>query len=224
MHHSKGGNRSGNAANLQLVNSNSVAQNSDMSSDKEQGLGPQLGFEQQLVDRYTARLLDLARRQLPDRVRKRVDPEDLVQSVYRSFFQRLKEGRFSFADSGDLWRLLAAMTFQRVMKAIRFHQQQCRDVRREEPLGTETSNVSRHTPYNIVAGHEPGPDDLVELFDSLEKLLSNLPDKYRDIAVLQLQGFSIDEIAQRVSRSRRTVFRAISELQSLAQKLLGEPA
>jgi anti-sigma-K factor RskA len=79
-------------------------------------LAAQPGFERDLVDRYTQRLLGLARRQLPERVRRRVDPEDDVQSVYRSIFTRLREGRFSFADSGDLWRLLAAMTFQRVAK------------------------------------------------------------------------------------------------------------
>ena len=107
------------------------------------------GFEQELVDRYTARLLALARRELPDRVRQRVDPEDLVQSVYRSFFQRLSEGRFSFADSGDLWRLLAAMTFQRVRKAVRFHQQQRRDVRREQRLPRNRRLLRRNAPKSL---------------------------------------------------------------------------
>jgi len=64
------------------------------------------GFEAELVERYTQRLLALARRQLPERVRSRVDAEDVVQSVYRSFFRRLNEDRFSFADSHDVWRLL----------------------------------------------------------------------------------------------------------------------
>src|SRR5262245_13984719 len=92
------------------------------------------GFERELVDRYTQRLLALARRRLPDRLRTRVDPEDIVQSVYRSFFQRLNEGRFSFEESADVWRLLAAMTYQKAKRAHRFHRQQCRDVQREQPL------------------------------------------------------------------------------------------
>lgn len=179
------------------------------------------GFEKALVDRYTSRLLELARHHLPERVRRRVDPEDLVQSVYRSFFQRLKDGRFSFADSGDLWRLLAAMTFQRAAKAVRFHQQQRRDVRRERQLPKE--NDSQSTSPAILE-REPSPEDVVALFDSLERLLEQLPDKYREIAVLQLEGHSVDEIAQTVKRSRRTVFRALAELEELATKLLESAA
>jgi RNA polymerase sigma-70 factor (ECF subfamily) len=178
------------------------------------------GFERAVVDRYTARLLELARHQLPDRVRRRVDPEDLVQSVYRSFFRRLKDGRFSFADSGDLWKLLATMTFHRATKAVRFHQQKRRDVRRERQL--PESNNSQ-TGGAAIVERDPGPADVVALFDSLERLLDQLPEKYRDIAVLQLEGRSVDEIARAVKRSRRTVFRALAELEELAAKLL-EPA
>jgi len=179
------------------------------------------GFECALVDRYTTRLLELARQRLPDRVRRRVDPEDLVQSVYRSFFRRLKEGRFSFADSGDLWRLLAAMTFQRATKAVRFHQQQRRDVRRERPMPKENDSQQAEM---AIADRQPGPGDVVALFDSLERLLEQLPDKYREIAVLQLEGHSVDEIARAVKRSRRTVFRALAELEELATKLLESAA
>ena len=183
-------------------------------------LDAQPGFERAVVDRYTTRLLELARQRLPERVRRRVDPEDLVQSVYRSFFQRLKDGRFSFADSGDLWRLLATMTIQRAAKAVRFHQQQRRDVRRERQLPAD--NDSQSTSPAILE-REPSPEDVVALFDSLERLLDQLPEKYRDIAVLQLEGHSVDEIARTVKRSRRTVFRALAELEELAVKLL-EPA
>src|SRR5262249_17325193 len=57
------------------------------------------GFEAQLVARYSERLLVLARRQLPTCIRSRVDPEDVVQSVYRSFFQRLHQRQFAFEQS-----------------------------------------------------------------------------------------------------------------------------
>lgn len=66
----------------------------------ERVIGSEPGFEGELVDRYTRRLLELARRQLPERVRRRVDPEDVVQSVYRSFFRRLNDGQFNFGSSG----------------------------------------------------------------------------------------------------------------------------
>ena len=70
------------------------------------------GSQHEVVQRYTQRLLGLARRQLPQRLRQRVDPEDVVQSVYRSFFRRLNEGCFH-PRRLPLFRLLAAMTFHK---------------------------------------------------------------------------------------------------------------
>ncbi len=39
-----------------------------------------------IFERYVERLLALARTRLGARLRRRVDPEDVVQSAYRSFF------------------------------------------------------------------------------------------------------------------------------------------
>ena len=177
-------------------------------------LAAEPGFERELVERYSQRLLELARRNLPDRVRQRLDPEDVVQSVYRSFFQRLNEGRFSFEDSGDVWQLLAAMTFQKVRRASRFHRQQRRDVRRELPLAA-TSGTGDGDPRAI----EAGPEDVATLYECLESLLNRLPAKYREIIVLRLEGDSLDQIARKVNRSRRTVFRALADAETLAVRL-----
>ena len=43
-------------------------------------------------------MLQLARRHISQRLASRVDPEDIVQSVFRTFFCRLKEGQFVFAE------------------------------------------------------------------------------------------------------------------------------
>ena len=182
----------------------------------ERVLGSEPGFERELVDRYTRRLLELARRQLPDGVRRRVDPEDVVQSVYRSFFQRLREGRFSFDDSGDLWRLLAAMTFQKAREAGKFHQRERRDARRDRSLRSGDSTHAAFEP----AGIEPGPEDLVALVESMDLLVARLPEKYRDIAVHRLNGDSVEEIAAKVNRTTRTVFRALAEMEKLAIQML----
>ena len=186
-----------------------------MSSWLRRVLAGKPGFERDLVERYTERLIQLARQKLPDKVRRRVDPEDVVQSVYRSFFRRLNEGRFQFDDSHDVWRLLAAMTFQKAQLARRFHQQQRRDVRRERPIRSESDGIA-----DEARDLQPGPEDLAILFESLEQLLSRLPPSYRQIAVLRLQGIATDEIAAQVNRSRRTVFRALADLERLAASLL----
>src|SRR5713226_6239314 len=55
-----------------------------------------------LFDSYVERLLPLARRRISQRLLPRVDPEDVIQSVFRTFFARLKDGQFSIADQNDL--------------------------------------------------------------------------------------------------------------------------
>ncbi len=173
-------------------------------------------FERMLVDRYAERLLELARRRLPDALRRRLDPEDVVQSVYRSFFQRLRERRFSFDNSGDLWRLLAAMTFQKAREAGKFHQRQRQDARRDRSLQPDDSTHATAEP----TASDPGPDDLAALVECMDLLVARLPEKYRDIAVHHLNGDSVEEIAAKVHRTTRTVFRALADMEKLTIQLM----
>ena len=176
-------------------------------------LGRVPGFERELVEKYSRRLLGLARNRLPEQIRKRVDPEDVVQSVYRSFFRRLRAGQLDLNESGAVWHLLAAITYRKVQQAARFHQQQRRDVRRETPLDGSWDASAR--PRDLPQP-EPGPEDLAVLYETLDHFVRRLPASYRDIMSLQLQGHSVDEIAGQVKRSRRTVFRVLAELEELA--------
>ncbi len=169
------------------------------------------GFEAELVERYTRRLLGLARKQLPDRVRARVDAEDVVQSVYRSFFQRLGDGEFAFQDSHDVWQLLAAITFRKARNAVRYHTQERRDVRRDLPLAPPADASA--APGDVP---DPGPRDLDVLFESLEELLAGLPETHRTIVVARLEGYGIEEIAQRVQRTRHTVTRVLAHVRAAA--------
>jgi RNA polymerase sigma-70 factor (ECF subfamily) len=172
--------------------------------------------EAELVARYTQRLLELARKQLPERVRGRVDPEDVLQSVYRSFFRRLKGGKFAFEDSHDVWRLLATMTVYKARNSVRFHQRLRRDVRREMPLQPEAAAGGKQDP----AWPEPDFGDVEVMFDCLEQLLKRLPENYREIVVRRLEGDSIEQIGLRIKRSRRTVLRVLAHVQDLAAEQL----
>ena len=63
-----------------------------------------------LFVRYFERLKALARSRLSSRLARRTDAEDVVMSVYRSFFAGARAGRFTLTRGGDLWRLLSAIT------------------------------------------------------------------------------------------------------------------
>ncbi len=48
----------------------------------------------EIFNRFVRRLIFLARSRLNAQVRQKEDPEDVVQSVFRSFFTRQVEGQF----------------------------------------------------------------------------------------------------------------------------------
>ena len=173
------------------------------------------GSEREVVDRYTNRLLAVAAQRLPARMRQRVDPEDIVQSVYRSFFRRVGDNRLRLDESQDLWRLLVAITYYKIVNTVKFHQRKRRDVRRDVPA-TESA-----LPQGA-DGPDVGAADLEVLYESLERLLRVLPEKSKDIVILRLEGDTIDEIAAKVGRSRRTVIRVLANVQDLAAHLLEE--
>ena len=82
-------------------------------------------------DRYGERLNRIANRHLPRQLHRRVQPEDVVQSVCRTFFRRMSEGRFELGKNEQLWPLLCAITLNKVRMQIRFQLQGKRHVARE---------------------------------------------------------------------------------------------
>src|SRR5438552_55665 len=75
----------------------------------------------QLFHRYALRLITLAHGRLSAKLAARVDPEDVVQSAYRSFFVGARNGRYALERSGDLWRLLVAITLHKVRRQVEVH-------------------------------------------------------------------------------------------------------
>ena len=85
----------------------------------------------ELFDRYASRLVALARKQISQRLASRVDPEDVVQSVFRSFFGRVKAGKFHIEEQDDLGKLLVRITVHKTLRKVEFHQAAKRDPRME---------------------------------------------------------------------------------------------
>lgn len=160
------------------------------------------------VNRCTERLLKKVRKQLPDRLRQRLDPEDIVQSVYRSFSQRLKEGNYAFDDSEHVRRLLTMMTYHEIRSAIRYHENEARDVRREGKGAEERLPLLDDL---------PGPEEVVAFQDLIEHRLKDWPEKHRAMVTLFLHGESIDGIAGRLACSASAVRRVLDSLQTLAR-------
>ena len=58
----------------------------------------------------------------------RVDPEDIVQSVFRTFFRRASEGQYQVPSGEELWKLLLAISLNKVRSVGQFHRAAKRDI------------------------------------------------------------------------------------------------
>src|SRR5215471_3491491 len=123
----------------------------------------------QLFDRYVERLVALARRRIRARLARRVAPEDVVQSVFRTVFGRLRDGQFHINEQDDLCKLLMRVTVHKALRQVEFHGAGKRNMTREAPQ-TEKSPEQMMQ----VLDREPRPEAVAAFVDELEHFLSQL--------------------------------------------------
>jgi RNA polymerase sigma-70 factor (ECF subfamily) len=168
-----------------------------------------------LFERYAGRLVALTRGQLSARLAQRVDPEDVVQSVYRSFFADGREGRYQLERGGDLWQLLVTMTLHKLANQANHFGAQKRALSRERNFGSEDSLMGIGAPR--LAG-TPSPEEAVALADQLEQVLVPLGPPQRRIVEMRLQGYNLDEIATAVACSLSSVRRVLERIKTQLER------
>src|SRR5262245_19347492 len=120
----------------------------------------------ELFHRYAKRLIALTRRRLPARLNQRVDPEDVVQSAYRSFFEAARVDQLDVQRGGDLWRLLVAITLHKLHDQVKRQTRAKRSVDRECTFGSEDSLLGLRA---YLHNREPSPVEGVALLEQLEE-------------------------------------------------------
>lgn len=174
----------------------------------------------ELFNQYVSRLVALARSHLSPKMNARVDPEDIVQSAYRSFFIRSRKGNFSFDEGGDLWRLLAAMTLNKLHRQVERHTAEKRSVDREK--GNSDPELVGFDPKML--SKDPSPDDVLIAAEKIEDLMKDYQDPQRSMLEQRLQGYTFEEIASKVNRSERTVRRFFDSLKAQLREQIDDPS
>ena len=160
---------------------------------------------EELHRRYAQRLLALAEKQIGNRLGRRVGADDIVQSVFQTFFRRTADGEYSIDHADALWRLLVRITLNKIRKQGAHHGAAKRDVATEVH-----GDDSRCNPMSAACA--PDDQDGYLLLDELQTLMSGLPPPEPEILRLKLEGYSTSEIAGQLRCSRWTVRRVLNRI------------
>lgn len=198
---------------LKSAGRDTIRVEASMESDSIKLVGRWQSGDQQaaaeLFQRYASRLIALAQQRLSAKLSSRVDPEDVIQSVYCSFFVGARDNRFVLQQSGDLWRLLVGITLHKVHHQVTKHTAQKRSVRKEQ----SASNGSEQFPFPVeFLAQEPSPEEAVVLAETLQEVLSQFEPVKRKMVEMRLQGHSTADIVAATQRSRATVERVLERL------------
>jgi RNA polymerase sigma-70 factor (ECF subfamily) len=156
----------------------------------------------EIFERFARQLLALARRQFGGTLKHKVDPEDIVQSAYKSFFHGYDAGKLDARSWDSLWGLLTLITLRKCADRVEYHRAQRRDAAREAvaPFGPDEEAA-----WPEPLGREPSPFEEVVLRETVQQLFDSLNEDERPIVELSLQGYTTREISERLGRAERTV-------------------
>lgn len=160
---------------------------------------------QVLVDRYMARLSALARSRLSRRLARRVEPDDIVLSAWRSFFVAAGKQTIHGDAEGDLWPLLVTFTLRKLARQAARHTAQRRSLTAEQPMDIERD-------WQAALSRDPLPTEAAATADEIEHLMARLSPADRNILVRRLQGDELTEIAAAEGCSERTVRRSLARV------------
>jgi RNA polymerase sigma factor (sigma-70 family) len=159
----------------------------------------------QLWRRYFDELVRIARSRLGAAARAAADEEDVALSAFHSLCAGAAENRFSRLDGrDDLWRLLVTITVRKALDQLQHQRRQKRGggrVLREADLAGGLEQIVQTAPTPEVAAL------LDEQYQRLFACLAD--DSLRRVAALRLEGYTGDEIADRLGCNRRTVTRKL---------------
>jgi RNA polymerase sigma-70 factor (ECF subfamily) len=154
--------------------------------------------------RYAPRLRALARQYCTPHFAGRFDADDVIQSVFRAFFQGARRRAYDVPPDGELWGLLMVLALNKVRTLVGHHQAIKRAVRRTAPVADLESHPAL------------AADDSAAAFLKMvmDEQMATLPESNRVIIRLRTEGYEVGEIARKTGRSRRTVERVLQDFRA----------
>src|ERR1700733_1730331 len=129
------------------------------------------GAAREMLQRFEAEVRLVVRRQLPRLLRSRFDSLDFLQSVWGSFFRRMRPSPTEFEDSRHLVAFLARAAKNKVIDEYRRSASRKHDMHREEPLW-----VDGHRPKDL-ADPIDSPSEIAQAHEVYGRLRELVPEE-----------------------------------------------
>ncbi len=163
----------------------------------------------QLYLRYAQRLRALVAVHRSADLARRVEVDDLVQSIFASFFRGVRQGYYEVPEGEELWKLILVIALNKIRASGNFHRAAKRDVRL-----TAGGGALDHEPDG-----DAGPMNVLRLV--VDEVMDQLPPSHREMVVLRIEGHEVAEIASRTRRSKRSVERVLQDFRARLGGALG---
>lgn len=184
-----------------------------------------------LLQWYTNYLTILATTQLDRRLRRRMNPSDVVQEVMLAAHRDFRD--FRGQSQGELLCWLRAILIHTLHRSFTTHiKVEKRDVRREVSLDELKSSLEESAYHlaQLLPAHVESPSEPLQSRERAVEFangLSGLKPQYRDVIIMRiLQGLSFDEIATRMERSPGAVrmlwLRALESFKTSSEGVIDE--
>jgi RNA polymerase sigma-70 factor (ECF subfamily) len=172
----------------------------------------------EVFGRFARRLVGLARSHLDLRIARKVDPEEVVQSAYKSFFIRQRDGQLEVGSWDGLWGLLTLITLRKCADRAEHYRAARRDVTREQTGGAEDTPPL----WAQAVDREPEPFEAAVLAETVAALFRNAYDEdEKAVLELSLQGCSSAEISAKLGRAERSVRRMRERIRTRLERMRG---
>ena len=193
----------------------------------------------ELDHQFRDRLCGMVDREMNEIYKRRQDPEDVVQSVFLSFYRRAANGEYRFEHTGALWNLLKRIARNKIIKRRDKDRAAKRDITREADV--EEARLPAQ-PFTVAQAHlfgealeaalkgmcSPAPEIFqLQLYgytvaEVIEKVLGGLASPYPEILAKRLQGKSEREIAEEIGSTREAVRYKLNRIRERLSQMLGD--
>lgn len=162
---------------------------------------------------YLPKLIRLAERNMSSRLRAKVGSDDMADSIIGSVIRMSREGKLRIEESDEFWRLLVAISLNKVRKKARYFKALKRDAGREVQVGGDWQSLDELAR----SCGDPTDEDGEAVGDLLGRLVNTLDDDCKIVLAGKLDGKSNLEIAATLGpngKSTKTVTRCWKKIET----------